>query len=360
VNRKNTLGLLINIPNWEDASNYPDPAEATLHDWAWEFIRRSPDYRKDWARFQEIVGNNPGIEKEIERYKKHTSDLLEQHTVRKKSKGEKGVDAQVYSFPPLFGNTDKNRREKQAQVNSEIWNLLNKWPFQLFLPEPRLNWREIDALNGVWWKQSYSPKIILPGIEMRPHFYGISKPDRFSVIFSLEYLWEPQAKHVKDNAMDISKAFRNGLLHSKEDVSLESPWIDYESRHAQLPNSSVFRLGTVEIPSIGYSFKREKAFKRELVEQLVSAKYDFIKAATNHIQTSARNVRNKYQLYIRILDAIANNVKPYQYGPVLYENWVNESSEEKDLYRTLRNDQIAAEKLQNSGILKLLVTPSSK
>ena len=34
------------LPNWEDESAYPDPAgNVSKEQWAWEFIRRNPDYQ---------------------------------------------------------------------------------------------------------------------------------------------------------------------------------------------------------------------------------------------------------------------------------------------------------------------------
>jgi hypothetical protein len=34
------------LPNWQDPTQYPDPAQASRVDWAWEFLRRNPVYQK--------------------------------------------------------------------------------------------------------------------------------------------------------------------------------------------------------------------------------------------------------------------------------------------------------------------------
>lgn len=39
------------IPDWRDEKNYPDPATTTAQQWAWEFLRRNPQYQADYAEF---------------------------------------------------------------------------------------------------------------------------------------------------------------------------------------------------------------------------------------------------------------------------------------------------------------------
>jgi hypothetical protein len=44
-------------PNWRDPADYPDPADASLHSWAWEFLRRNPQFVADLAGIRE--GTSP-------------------------------------------------------------------------------------------------------------------------------------------------------------------------------------------------------------------------------------------------------------------------------------------------------------
>lgn len=37
------------MPDWRNAAEYRFPGDFPNHRWAWEFLRRNPDYRKDWA-----------------------------------------------------------------------------------------------------------------------------------------------------------------------------------------------------------------------------------------------------------------------------------------------------------------------
>lgn len=36
------------MPNWRYPDEYPSPKKLTHREWAWEFLRRNPDYRKEW------------------------------------------------------------------------------------------------------------------------------------------------------------------------------------------------------------------------------------------------------------------------------------------------------------------------
>jgi Family of unknown function (DUF6499) len=37
-----------NVPDWRDPAQYPHPRDCSLRQWAWEFLRRNPEYRSLW------------------------------------------------------------------------------------------------------------------------------------------------------------------------------------------------------------------------------------------------------------------------------------------------------------------------
>ncbi|WP_211904832.1 transcriptional regulator domain-containing protein [Ralstonia syzygii] len=43
-------------PNWRNADDYPRPDDASPAEWAWEFLRRNPEYIDDWKVFKESIG----------------------------------------------------------------------------------------------------------------------------------------------------------------------------------------------------------------------------------------------------------------------------------------------------------------
>ncbi len=43
------------LPNWKNANEYPDPDTTYLKEWAWEFLRRNPEYQQDYSNYVEYV-----------------------------------------------------------------------------------------------------------------------------------------------------------------------------------------------------------------------------------------------------------------------------------------------------------------
>lgn len=41
------------IPNWRDPKQYPDSAKTSMHQWAWEFLRRNPEYVNDFKEYSD-------------------------------------------------------------------------------------------------------------------------------------------------------------------------------------------------------------------------------------------------------------------------------------------------------------------
>jgi hypothetical protein len=42
------------LPDWADVSKYPEPEKATPRVWAWEFLRRNPEYQKVWEQLAKL------------------------------------------------------------------------------------------------------------------------------------------------------------------------------------------------------------------------------------------------------------------------------------------------------------------
>ena len=45
-------------PNWKDPSAYPDPKKTDIEQWAWEFLRRNPEYQKDYEIMKVVKKKN--------------------------------------------------------------------------------------------------------------------------------------------------------------------------------------------------------------------------------------------------------------------------------------------------------------
>src|SRR6266571_261554 len=46
------------LPDWKDVTKYPDPKKKKVSGrvWAWEFLRRSPEYQQLWEKYAALPG----------------------------------------------------------------------------------------------------------------------------------------------------------------------------------------------------------------------------------------------------------------------------------------------------------------
>lgn len=86
-------------PDWKDPSAYPDPETLTLQQWAWEFLRRNPDYQADYEKvinlpewYPTILLSNPKLENYICDPAAYPDESFEAY---KKRCEEKGLDYKV-------------------------------------------------------------------------------------------------------------------------------------------------------------------------------------------------------------------------------------------------------------------------
>ena len=53
------------LPDWRDVSQYPETKTTTLRQWAWEFLRRNPEYREQWDEtIAPWIGSDGGFDNE--------------------------------------------------------------------------------------------------------------------------------------------------------------------------------------------------------------------------------------------------------------------------------------------------------
>ena len=54
------------VPDWRDAKAYPGWDEIGILGWRWEFLRRNPEYRRDWSRPESTFVNPDWTENDPE------------------------------------------------------------------------------------------------------------------------------------------------------------------------------------------------------------------------------------------------------------------------------------------------------
>jgi hypothetical protein len=50
------------LPDWRNKSGYPDPEKTTGRQWAWEFLRRNPEYQRLYAEYDNLSTKRPLVE----------------------------------------------------------------------------------------------------------------------------------------------------------------------------------------------------------------------------------------------------------------------------------------------------------
>ncbi len=58
------------LPNWKDSSRYPDSENTTAYQWAWEFLRRNPEYQEDYEIYSCCLECKPKDKDFDEKYDK--------------------------------------------------------------------------------------------------------------------------------------------------------------------------------------------------------------------------------------------------------------------------------------------------
>jgi hypothetical protein len=60
------------LPDWKNQKNYPDPTSTAPQQWAWQFLRRNPEYQQLWKKgiFLQLFYNPASVDANLERGKK--------------------------------------------------------------------------------------------------------------------------------------------------------------------------------------------------------------------------------------------------------------------------------------------------
>lgn len=98
VERSVTLGWL---PNWRDQSQYLDSTASPV-DWAWQFLRRDPDYQRYWSELIAPIYNPAYVDRSLQRTDGGAQDdLCERRRLRLMEHG--GPSSKQAIFRERFG-----------------------------------------------------------------------------------------------------------------------------------------------------------------------------------------------------------------------------------------------------------------
>jgi hypothetical protein len=167
------------LPNWRDESLYPQQENTTITQWAWEFLRRNPNYQDDYNKYKELGENC--LRGEIP-YLDEAPDYYLGFDLRRSKKDEEYKQI-------ITGPTISEHREYLV-IKTPYNYFCSKYGLRNFFPDPACN---NPTIQFQYLGVSYFSftDIPIPG-GLKP-----KRPAEIAVIFHLDLSLERQLKEMK-------------------------------------------------------------------------------------------------------------------------------------------------------------------
>ncbi len=109
------------LPDWKDITKYPDPEKVTGRVWAWEFLRRNPQYQQLWEESAALPKSVGFI------YHESFSNLEKRLEITERFEKEFGVRAPA---PPSMASTDPDFEWRPMFIDQHIKHRMKPvgWP----------------------------------------------------------------------------------------------------------------------------------------------------------------------------------------------------------------------------------------
>lgn len=204
------------LPDWRDAKLYPKPKEISLKQWAWEFLRRNPEYQKQWEEtIAPWVKSDKGFDTQAAmdaEYQKLSCDPEYQKRWQEFQKRwpEPGAAKNINEAAEVFDRLNNDPEYRTASAAFAITNpmkvLQDRFGIDsLFLLPPSrpssLSLTDMRFTNNLGGVMGYEP----PSDLARKYFpvnwpYEITVPlkrNETIFVFDMELPIEPQIRNVK-------------------------------------------------------------------------------------------------------------------------------------------------------------------
>lgn len=291
------------LPDWTNANAYSNTKDFSHSQWAWEFLRRTNDYRKDWSTFC----------CEIESKLKDVS-VLAPDIVQFESQGgiAKAVSAALKKFSPMvslsdfleLSNAEKEKRNHFWEANLQLYLALDDIKKISFYSACK--WRLVDMLDPT---HSIDTNVEF-NISVVKGETGREREQRTAFErFALSKLPEMQGSKLDNLAMDDTWLNEPFLLHLT--VDMRTP------------------IGVV---------------KQHVLAEL-DRRYNEIESA-DFMRIDIRDRSDKYLLYLRTLDALRNDVSKDDIGNTLFARQY--SDDIAAMRKQVSNTVAAAKKAQEN------------
>src|SRR6266567_2890456 len=119
------------LPDWEDATQYPDPKTTSLRQWAWEFLRRNLGYQQLWAKLEALPGPVGFI------YYENFTKMEKRLQIQQRFEKKFGVHNPA---PPSMASTDPTFEWRPRFVTRHVkyWMKPVDWPEEFYVIDEAL------------------------------------------------------------------------------------------------------------------------------------------------------------------------------------------------------------------------------
>jgi len=213
------------LPNWKGETSYNFPESDNLTLWAWEFLRRNPEYQRAWQE-NYVEGRLKWVLENANKMESGSNDEL------KKSNKEKEhcFESRFCDPPALHGETEYQWLARVGKGRTTPWGVHLASQFKLDGPHlcnPAKNFHSISDLwahrisstNRVSFTNSWGPSFLVAPVDSN-QTVGSMKPEKpgdVIVRFDLNQPIARQWKKIKDE-LEVRKEYlkEQGVLSSKD------------------------------------------------------------------------------------------------------------------------------------------------
>ncbi|MBF0371590.1 MAG: hypothetical protein HQL52_19305 [Magnetococcales bacterium] len=204
----------MNRPDWRDPNAYPSPEGTPLSKWAWEFLRRNPDYQKDYHEINDLDG----------------------------------LDALIFTPPATPGESLNDYEKRMRKDGHETWEFVSratlkakKWGLKEMI-SPAEEWGfsfETSVLTETW------------GCSTRD-------PNKVAFVFDLSWPIGPQLRHVK-RALQIKQKITGKPKQARKQVAHFPSYLRLlDAKEKEITTADMARVIFPEIDNFDPSYSGNK------------------------------------------------------------------------------------------------------
>nr|VFK54176.1 MAG: hypothetical protein BECKTUN1418D_GA0071000_10209 [Candidatus Kentron sp. TUN] len=321
------------LPDWKDETAYPDIETTTQEKWAWEFLRKNPEYQRDFLAWEE-KGNNC-LRGKMLYADEYFGSILEEH--------QKIHDSTLKKYQEIHKKMEMEFSHKIAEIKRKYPDSVETIDYKFSKPKeleieipPELV--EYERLHS-----KLPPMLIIQG----DNGETIRTPSPFRFLMDKyglsEYFVYEKGELIRTNKKFPDPA-NNEFRGKFADLLFNNVIIAFMSESKEKGWDISINVKYEEM-CIGFRLDLPIGVQIEKAEKMLKDWQKNFKAMGGEIIEKRLQV-NKYPIYLRLLDAKAKGVPDKERIKILFPEVSNEYPDFKANKR-VANDLKAANKLRD-------------